>query len=378
MNASDLSEQLALTRLPRTRARQLPGVLYTSAAIADLEKDRIFMDTWLCAGRAEEIAKPGDYKTLAACGEPLVITRDEQGGVNAFVNMCLHRGVPVALGAGNARDFSCPYHAWLYDLKGQLTATPYLGQSEVDMKGARMKPLACAQWRDWIFVSFNPDPEPFADFIAPYERELWWFRTDQCRLAAREVLEIGCNWKLLVENLIDIYHVPVLHAPSFGGFLKSDRNALSFQLLERGGWVYEQKSRPHAQGGQQMFPTLPWLADKPADTSLKAGIFPNLNLSLRYDSLRLWQLWPTSPESTELHMYSLFAPQAFEQPDFWDKYAQYKRFILGAIQNEDGPMVVTLQKAMSSRFYAPGPMAHLEGAVHHIINHYLDVMALDR
>jgi Rieske 2Fe-2S family protein len=88
----------------------------------------------------------------------------------------------------------------------------------------------------------------------------------------------------------------------------------------------------------------------------------------------MWQILPTSVGTSELHMYSLFAPSAFEDPAFEAKYDEYQRFILGAIANEDGPMVVKLQTAMGSPFYVPGPMAHLEGAVHHLMNHYLDVV----
>lgn len=371
---ADLQQEFAKTRLPLDQARQLPGEVYTSPEIAAVEKERIFLDTWLCAGRVEEIPNPGDYLTNQIAGEPFVVARSSDGSVNAFMNMCLHRGVPVAADRGNAKDFSCPYHGWLYDLEGRLIATPHLGKNGVDMQGWRMKPLQSALWRGWIFVSFNPEPEPFAEFIEAAERELWWFRTDQCRFAKKEVLEIPCNWKLLVENIIDIYHVPVLHRGSFGGFMKIDREKSPFRLLPRGGWIYEQESKPHSKGGRQLFPTLPWLEGLSPATSYKAGIFPNLNLSLRYDSIRMWQLWPVSPTASHMHMYTLFAESAFEQPDFDKNYAEYKEFILRAITDEDGPMVVKLQQAVGSPLYRPGPMAPLEEAVHHLMNHYLDVM----
>lgn len=371
---ADLQEAFAETRRPRAEARQLPGAVYTSPAVAALEKERIFLDTWLCAGRVEEIPGAGDFITREIAGEPFVVTRDGDGRINAFMNMCLHRGVQVAAGQGNAKDFTCPYHAWLYDLKGRLIATPHLGKSGVDMKDWRMRELRSATWRGWIFVSFSAHPVPFAEFIAPSEKELWWFQTDQCRLAKKEVLEIGCNWKLLVENIIDIYHVPVLHRGSFGGYMKIDRDKSPFRLLPRGGWIYEQESKPHSKGGRQLFPTLPWLEGTNPAASYKAGIFPNINLSLRHDSIRMWQLWPLTPEKTEMHMYTLFADSAFDQPDYAKNYEEYREFILRAITDEDGPMVVRLQQAVGSPFYRPGPLAPLEDAVHHLMNYYLDVM----
>lgn len=362
------------TRLPRARAQQMPGKMYTSNEVASLEKQRIFMDTWLCAGREEEIANPGDYVTREITGEPFVLSRDKEGKVCAFLNMCLHRGVPVAEGKGNVRGFSCPYHAWYYDLQGKLLVAPLMEQSEANLKNCRLKPMKLALWRGWIFVSFNQDVIPFDEFIAPLEEPLWWFKSEQCRLSERVVLEIDCNWKLLLENLIDIYHVPILHKASFGSFLKSDKDKLNFNLLPRGGWYYEQKARPHSKTGEQMFPTLPWLEGMDIGTSMKAGIFPNLNLSLRFDSLRMWQVWPVSEGKSELHLYSLFMESAFDDPNFEKNHEEYKSFLLGAIVKEDGPMVVKLQQAMSSEFYAPGPLSHLEGAVHHLMNYYLEVV----
>ena len=371
---SELQEQFELTRKPLAQARQLPGVVYSDPEIAAMEKEKIFLKTWLCVGRVEEIPSPGDYMTAEIVGEPFVIARDRDGALSAFMNMCLHRGVPVASGRGNAKDFSCPYHGWLYDLKGKLIASPQMGKSDVDMNNWHMRPLKSAEWRGWIFISFNPDPLPFAQFIETCDKEFWWFKTDDCRLAKKEVLEIDCNWKLLVENIIDIYHVPVLHRGSFGGYMKIDRDKSPFTLLPRGGWIYEQESKPHSKGGKQMFPTLPWLEGMGAGTSFKAGIFPNLNLSLRYDSIRMWQLWPVSPTKTHMYMYTLFAKPAFDQPDYDKNYEEYKEFILRAITDEDGPMVVKLQQAVGSPFYQPGPMAPLEEAVHHLMNEYLDAM----
>lgn len=353
----------------------MPGWFYTSPEVYAQEKDRIFLDNWLCVAHVDQVAKPGDFMTGEILEEPFIVSRDRSGEIHAFMNMCLHRGVPVAQGQGSARGFSCPYHAWGYDLEGRLVATPFMAKSEFNPDGARLRPLALAQWQGWIFISFNPQVVPFEEFFGPMQADLGWFRSHECRLAERVVMEVPCNWKLLLENLIDIYHVPILHKGSFGGFLKTDRNTVDFDLLAHGGWQYQQEAAPHAKGGRQLFPTLAWLEGQNVSTSRKAGIFPNLNLSLRFDSLRMWQVWPTSVDTSELHMFSLFEPAALDMPDFKAHYEEYKEFILSAIRDEDGPMVVKLQQAMASRFYQPGPFSHMEGAVHHMMNNYLDYMA---
>ncbi|MGE4241518.1 aromatic ring-hydroxylating oxygenase subunit alpha [Ramlibacter sp.] len=373
----DLRDRIASTREPLSRSKHLPGDFYHSADIHAVEKRKIFLDTWLCVAREEEIPNPGDYLTLRVVDEPVAVVRQPGGEVAAFVNMCLHRGVAVAEGRGNARGFSCPYHAWGYDLGGKLKVAPRMQHSECDMQGSRMPPMQCVTWRGWVFVSFNRAAMPFEEFIAPYEKDdkLWWFQTGRTRLAEKLVIEVACNWKLLVENLVDVYHVPILHKGTFGSMVRYGGTSDSFEcdLLPRGGWAYDQKARPHSSGGKQMFPTLPWLEGMSDDTSSRAGIFPNVNLSMRLDSLRNWVVWPTSPTTTELHIYLMFPHAAFDDPEFAKNLEVYKAF-LHKLVGEDAGMVASLQLAMKSPFFEPGPMSHLESAVRHVITNYLDVV----
>lgn len=88
-------------------SRYPPGYLYNSDAVAALEKSRIFMREWLCIARAEEVEKPGDYLTMRIAGESIVLSRAADGALHAFRNRCLHRGVEIAFGTGNARRHHC-------------------------------------------------------------------------------------------------------------------------------------------------------------------------------------------------------------------------------------------------------------------------------
>ncbi|WP_299453710.1 aromatic ring-hydroxylating dioxygenase subunit alpha [uncultured Pigmentiphaga sp.] len=369
----DLQHQFAKTREPLADARHLPGQVYSSPEIAAQEKDRIFMKEWLCVAHVDELPNPGDYLTKEIVGEPFVVTRNAEGQIVAFMNMCLHRGVAVAYGTGNAKDFSCPYHAWLYDLDGKLVTAPRLENDSAPLGNSRLHRLHSVVWRGWIFVTFNPNPIPFEEHIGVLGDELWWFQTDQCALADKMVLEIDCNWKLLVENLVDIYHVPVIHKGTIGAF-NNYRN-LQARLYERGSWAYDQKGRPHSKTGEQLFPTLPWLEGNGAENATRAGLFPNINMSMRYDSLRLWQAWPRGVDKMTLECYFLFDPKALKMEDFHDRLDHYRTFVRQIIK-EDAEMVVALQKAMSSRFYEPGPMAKTEIVVQHLMKYYLEAMGM--
>src|SRR5262249_12042695 len=107
---ADFFTKLEETRRPVNSARHVPGFVYTSPEIFALKKEKIFLKDWLCVGRTEEIENPGDYLTLHVLDEPVLLTRGADGTVNAFSNICLHRGVEVATGTGNRRTFTCPFH----------------------------------------------------------------------------------------------------------------------------------------------------------------------------------------------------------------------------------------------------------------------------
>ncbi|WP_407792364.1 aromatic ring-hydroxylating oxygenase subunit alpha [Pigmentiphaga litoralis] len=359
------------TRDHLLRARHLPGDVYSSNEIYALEKDRIFMTHWLSVGRVEEIPNVGDYMTFSVMNEPIIISRTGPETVNVCMNMCLHRGVAVASGCGHAKDFSCPYHAWLFDVGGKLIAAPGMKESEVDFRDAKLKQLPVKIWRGWIFTNFSSEPPSFEDYIEPYERELWWFQSGECRLADKVEIDVKCNWKFLVENLIDIYHVGVIHKSTFGGFVKGEK--IGFQLEKDGGWHTQYQARPHSKSGEQVFPTLPWAKEESSGIACKAGIYPNLNLSMRSDSLRMWHVWPMSPDSTRIVCYLLFPEAAFSIPNYDEEMTKYKSFVRQII-TEDAVMVESLQNASGSRFFVPGPMAPLEQALHHMEKHYIDLM----
>lgn len=366
-----LTPKFELTRETLLRARHLPGGVYSSQEIYDMEKERIFMTHWLSVARVEEVPNVGDYMTFDVMNEPIIISRPGENEISVCMNMCLHRGVAVASGCGHAKDFSCPYHAWTFSVDGKLIAAPGMKESEVDLKNARLKKLHVKIWRGWVFINFAENPVPFEDYMGAMDEKLWWFQSEQCKLAHKAVIDVKCNWKFLVENLIDIYHVGVIHRSTFGGFVKGEK--LRFNLEKNGAWHTRYEARPHSKNGEQVFPTLPWAKAEPSGIACKAGIYPNLNLSMRADSLRMWHIWPISPSETRVICYMLFPQDAFSIPNYDAEMEKYVAFVKQIIA-EDSVMVESLQNASGSKFFVPGPMAPLEEALHHMENHYIDLM----
>ena len=170
------------------------------------------MKDWLAVARVEEVESPGEFMTFNIMGEPIVVTRDRDGAINAFYNICAHRGVEVVAGTGNAKQFKCPYHAWTYDLEGKLLGAAYMDEiHDFDLGDCRMKPILVDIWEGWVFVNFDPEAAPLSDFVAEFASHFGVFQQSRFRLTKKLTSTLNCNWKLINENFVDVYHLITLH-----------------------------------------------------------------------------------------------------------------------------------------------------------------------
>ncbi|MEQ9568469.1 MAG: Rieske (2Fe-2S) protein, partial [Pseudomonadales bacterium] len=195
-----IDSELEATRADLLRSRHLPSKYYTSAEIYELELEKIWRKDWIVVGREEEFPNPGDYRAMNVAGEPVVITRAEDGTLNAFSNICAHRGTEVAYGEGNTKDFSCPYHAWLYGLKGELIKATRTGPIEgFDLSNCRLPEVKLDTWGGFIFINFDDSPPALTDYLDAdtVRSEMDFLRMDELRLVDTYSFELDCNWKLI-------------------------------------------------------------------------------------------------------------------------------------------------------------------------------------
>lgn len=362
------------TRAARPDARHLPGHYYTSPAVFQREKEALYMKRWLCVGREEEIANAGDYLTLRVIDEPVLVVRDEQGRIAALSNVCRHRGVEVAHGAGNAKHFSCPYHAWVYDLTGRLIGAPLMRGTNFDQAACRLPALRVGTWQRWIFVCFDANAPTLEESIAPFAGQFGFLQPQDCRLSDKLVIDLNCNWKFACENLMDIYHVGTIHAKTFGGSYKGDKERYSFILLPGGGFSFVGEAAPTTPDGKLLFDMMPWIADRGPNFAMLGFLGPNMNYAARSESQRMWVTWPLGEDRSRLIVYSLLPAGAFDRPDQKEKSQLVRRF-LESIVEEDRAMLESLQNGVGSRMFVPGPFARLEEPIHHMINDYLASIA---
>jgi len=368
--AQSLAHDIAATKAPINRARHLPGYMYTSPEIYDLEKEKIFMRDWLCVARAEEVTNPGDYMTFRLMNEPFIIARAHDGTVHAYRNSCAHRGLVVAKESGSAKGFTCEYHGWSYDLTGQLVGAPFMDNVEdFDLSTCRLGTLCCEVWAGWVFVSFNAAVGPLSDDVALFEDQFAMLDMGACRTGDKQVWDLGCNWKIMDENNHDLYHIQATHAGTFGAGITTE--GLGFNLHESGRFSAFYSDPPLVPEGKSVFGAMPWMKDQPGDFACLGHMPPNFGIVGRIDSVLAVLAWPVSLTETRLIVYQLFPEEVFERPDLDEKMKVHHDFA-HIVFEEDTGIVVDTQEAVALASYQPGPISRMEASIHHTFAHYLD------
>ncbi len=217
----------------------LPGFAYTSAEFHRLENRTLFSGNWVFAGFAHQLAQIGDLRPVTIGDQPIFMARNEEGEIAAFHNACRHRCLQLVDQPGNCgKLIRCPYHSWVYSLQGELRAAPWFGGREqkpprdFSLQSNGLLPVRCRVWHDWIFVNTDGRAGDFEEFILPLKRQLGDLSPRQFKPAA--ILDLGvvhCNWKLLLENFIEPYHVQFVHKtttsqPLTDHYTISDRHCL--------------------------------------------------------------------------------------------------------------------------------------------------------
>jgi choline monooxygenase len=193
----------------------LPAEWYTDPAVLQRERERIFGRSWLYAGPASLVSRSGSYVACEVGGYlPAVIVRDGEGRLQAFVNVCRHRGHLVARGSGACESLQCPYHAWTYGLDGRLRAAPRSAlEPGFDKDDFSLLPMQAETFGPLLFVNPDPAAGPLAETLRELPAILARSGTDLAALRHHHRTDLGmaANWKIAVENYLECYHCPVAH-----------------------------------------------------------------------------------------------------------------------------------------------------------------------
>ena len=189
----------------------MPPEAFTSEALLRLEREQIFSKEWICVGREGELQAPGDYFVTEVNMVPVIMTRDHNNDLQALVNVCRHRMARIAKGAGTTRVFTCPYHSWAYDLDGRLINAPKMEDKQFDQSQCSLQRLRVETWLGFVFVNLDADAESLAPRLSPLEEHLENFHIERMVPTSKKVDVWKSNWKVLVENFLEVYHIESLH-----------------------------------------------------------------------------------------------------------------------------------------------------------------------
>lgn len=198
----------------------LPAYAYTSTDYWQQEQQMLFSRSWVFVGFAHEISQKGDVMPVEIAGKPFIVVRDQNGAISAYHNVCRHRCLKLIDKKCNVGPrIRCPYHSWVYGLNGALKSTPFFGGPGIhtpegfNPDNYSLLSAHCEVWFDWIYINISDNPEPFSEFIEPLQSRLADMDFTQVKAVATINLgEVRCNWKLLMENFIEPYHVQFVHS----------------------------------------------------------------------------------------------------------------------------------------------------------------------
>lgn len=363
----------AATRRPVMEASGLPGLCYTSPEWYEREVERIFLKDWIFVGRADQVPTPGDYVSLDIVGEPIVVVRGDDQQIRAFSASCRHRGTRIVSGNGNCgKSFRCPYHAWTYALDGRLIGCAEMRETrDFDRSQYGLVPVRLESWDGFLFVSFDPGAVSLAEFLGDLPGKMAGYRFSEMVCTRVVGYDLACNWKIYVENAMEVYHVAFVHRKTIEETLPMN---VWTEEEARGNYIILYGAAPGSLAllqGDVGFPPIEGLAGKLANGSYIPHLMPNTMLGCTIDTAWWLQILPTGPRTTRVNVGSCFPRTTTERPDFAETAERYYKRWDTTIP-EDNWISELQQQGLRARLNRPGRYSSREVLVHTIANYVLD------
>ncbi len=328
--------------------RSLEAAYYTDPQYFGQELLGVFSRCWQYAGHRSALQKPGDYFAFEIARQRLFCVLDQAGNIKTFYNVCQHRAHELVSGQGHAKQLVCPYHAWAYDLSGQLitgpnlNAVPGLDKSKICLSSVRTE-----EFCGFIFVNLDPDAEPMDVWYPGVREQMREFvpHIDSLQPIKTVTIPEKCNWKVSVENYSECYHCKINHPTFATGVIKPQtydiqpqgyclRHTTECQNLNRMTYPIDLDANEHAGDYSSWFlwPTFSF------------QVYPG-NVLNTYQ----WQAHDHENCTVYRHWYTIDG----QLSDVIDKLADQDR---ATTVEEDIGLVEAVQRGLSSRGYVPGPL----------------------
>lgn len=342
----------------------LPAWTYADPEFFEAEIARVIRPSWQVVCHVSDVPDIGDFHTLDYVGESVVVVRNAGRGLNAFTNVCRHRGARLVDGpSGCARKLVCPYHAWTYDLDGSLTGIPMSETyGALDRSALGLSPVELEIWRGFVFVRLEGSGPSVAEMMAPYEADVAAYRFEDLRAFGRVTLrERSVNWKNIGDNYSDGLHISVAHpglkrlmGNGYGVEASSHVDKMTGPILDR------PSANPSERAYQHFLPHVPHLPPDRQRLWTYFKLWPNVAFDIYPDQIDFMQWLPVSPTQTLIREIAYALPD--DRRDM--KAARYLNWRINRQVNaEDTGLVQRVQQGMASHSFTVGPLSEHEVAL---------------
>lgn len=343
----------------------LPLGRYTHPVMFEAEQE-LLRRSWLFAGHVSEFGAPGSYRVLDIPLAPIIIARGSDGVLRGFLNACRHRGAPVVREvAGTARLLVCQYHSWSYDLTGRLVHVP----DERDFVGLQaeeraLTPVRCESWGGFVFVNLDQGAAPLAEWLAPITRRLPEIAAAPLRVVDRSSYEVRCNWKIMAEGFLEVYHAKTIHPRTVAQLL--DPSGAVMELYPNGhtGMITPYLDRVAREGRDTVtgIPRIAGLGEIFWTSNPAFGLFPNLITPLEASGFPFLVFWPLAVDRTLLEIVWFGADWGDgPRPEEWERRLD----AFSAVMDEDRRNLEPIQGSVEAAAHAGIPLNYQERRIWH-------------
>ena len=360
---------------------------YTDPEIYRLELERILTKNWFMAGHISQIPEPGDFFVSTFGNESVIVVRGSDRQVKAFANVCRHRGSLVCLqNSGSVRKFECPYHGWMYDIDGNLTAARSMREG-FDKKAYGLNKVSVDVMGGLIFLCLTDRPPSLAGAKRDLAEPFAMFDFENLKVAAKKTYPIAANWKLAVENYQECYHCATAHADyarmhtlmldpkqrdriqdkMFSRFEACGLKKIEYDFVDtlarpgEQGYGYSRTAmfegyKTGSRDGEPVAPLLGQLKDY--DYGASDFTFGPFSFLLVYSDHAVGYVFkPVDHENCVCEVFWLVRGDAVEGKDYDLGELMY---LWDVTTYADEKIIVNNWRGVNSRYYRPGPFSRME------------------
>ncbi len=343
----------------------LPSKRYSDPLFFDAEVEGLWKKNWLYAGHLDQLPEQGSFFIWDKTGSEIIILRNDSGNIVAFYNTCRHRGSAIVRKKSGTlgKTFACGYHGWTYDRDGKLKAFPDVRDfSNFDRSCRNLVQVRCEIYGNWIFVNENNNAEPLADFLNPISRFFDHLPLKSLRLIHQHTQSVPCNYKVLIENFLEVYHFRLLHPSTTDRIFSQKKTAV--HLWERG---HSMMLSPHRRKGW-VDPGTIGLPEMSTTTRIEREflpsytVFPNFVLPIQATGVGAVLVWPVDIANSLMDVV-WFAPSWGDgpRPKIWSERINNFDKIL----EEDTSFAMPMQKSISTPGFKGVALNYQERRIYH-------------